>query len=136
MSSREDYEWRRKISLHDFGCLGLIGLGVITCTGVVRSIDWGRFSVDEQVGKNLYVFVCHEEDRVNRSCETKEHLWAVYENTTTREWAHAPVSWISDTTDTERCSYSSYNLGQCYDLSPKREAFYQKYLEDKVKEKQ
>ncbi len=138
MSNREDYEWRRKVSAQDFGCLGVIGLSVIVCTGVVKyGVDWERYSVDEKVGENLYVFVCHEPDRKNHNCETEEHLWAVYEKTSRiKDWQEAPVSWIGDPSDTERCSWNSYKLDQCYDLAPNRAEFYQAFLEEKLKEKQ
>ncbi|HII14662.1 MAG TPA: hypothetical protein HA360_06335 [Nanoarchaeota archaeon] len=143
MSNREDYEWRKEKLLLDFGCLATIGLGVIVCTGFVKygfrdgfeGFLHPKVSVSQQVGDTSYVFVCPEEDKKN--CDkNEEYLHAVYEHSTPRNWQHAPVSWVSDPTDTESCRRDSYILGQCYGLAPKKGTWYKKYLEERVTEKQ
>ena len=97
MSNYVDYMGRQRVSLRDFGCLAVIGLSTILCTGVVKDgiKHQGEFSVRQQSGKNLYVFLCEESDRGRynpentSSCFQKERLFAVYEDTNVRNWRNA-----------------------------------------------
>ena len=144
MSNYVDYEWRRGENLRAFGCIGIVGLGVILCTGVIK--DWrehkGEFSIRQQAGENLYVFLCEESDRGRynpqntSSCFQQERLFTVYEDTTPQNWRDAPVSWISYqhrflSKDEEWCSQASYNLGQCYALEPERSKLFSQYVSDR-----
>src|SRR3989344_8798959 len=85
MSNREDYEWRSKRQPWDFGCLGVIGLSVIVCTGAIKygfrdgfdTFLYPKVAVVQQAGDTLYHFVCPQDDKIN--CDKKaEYLWAVY----------------------------------------------------------
>lgn len=140
MSNQEDYEWRRRVQPGDFGCIAVIGLSVIVCTGVIKyGYEDGRFSISQQAGENVYVFKCNKNDKPahvwgenTNWCLQEKNLWAVYEQTTLQNWQHAPKSWLADTSDKTWCSRDSSLLGQCYQLEEeKRKKFFEEYSLDK-----
>ena len=113
------------------GTVGIVSFGICTYFSTADLL------VKQQVGENVYVFRCKEHDRLEKTCDTKQHLEGVYEHATLETIAYAPVSWITFQnrflSKDEWCSEDSYHLEQCYNLEPERERLYKQYLEEKVK---
>lgn len=128
--SKEDYDWRRKVLPRDLGCIGAIGLATIVCTGLAINYERQQ-TVFVQAQENVYAFLCTESDRKAKACDTQENLQAVYENATVPTWASASTTWTMEP-ESEWCARTSYTLGQCYDLTPKREGAYEGYISRKI----
>ena len=120
-------------------------LGAMCAIGTVGVVSFGVYNyfhssdlfVKKQVGENVYEFVCKEHDRLEKTCDTKQHLWIVYEHATLETIADAPTTWIKDTNNTGYCSLVSYQLDQCYDVGLDLDKLYQRYMDEKtMKEKQ
>ncbi|HIH58804.1 MAG TPA: hypothetical protein HA294_02240 [Nanoarchaeota archaeon] len=131
--NREQYGLsKNKLSDGEWGCIGVIGLGLLGCIGVLSDYQREQ-TVLIQGGENVYAFLCRNLDRKTQSCDTEENLQAVYENTTIPTWRNATTTWTMEP-DSEWCAQTSYNLGQCLDLAPKREGAYEGYTLRKFEE--
>ena len=131
--NREQYGLsKNKLSDGEWGCIGVIGLGLLGCIGVLSDYQREQ-TVLIQGGENVYAFLCRNLDRKTQSCDTEENLQAVYENTTIPTWRNATTTWTMQP-ESEWCAQTSYNLGQCYGLSPKREGAFEGYLSRKIQD--